>query len=147
MAALAKFIAILSGAIFTGAALYISVVEHPARMAAGSGVALSQFRQMYPRAAPLQASAAGICGLAGVIAALMSRQVGWLIGGLMVASAIPFTLLVMLSTNHRLLASDSPGEDEAARLLVSWGKMHWVRTVASVCGLLLMLGTAFLGLR
>src|SRR5207253_5275086 len=87
MAALAKFIAILSGAIFTGAALYISLVEHPARMAAGSGVALSQFRQMYPRAAPLQASAAGICGLAGVIAALMSRQVGWLIGGLMVASA------------------------------------------------------------
>ena len=144
MFAVAKFVAILSGAIFSGAALYISLVEHPARMAAGIGVALTQFRQMYPRAAPLQASAAGTCGLAGLIAALMSRQWGWLIGGLMVASAIPFTLVVMLATNHQLLASESPGEDEAALLLESWGRMHWVRTVASVAGLVTLLGTAFL---
>jgi len=35
MRQLAEFIAVLSGALFTGAAVYITFVEHPARMQCG----------------------------------------------------------------------------------------------------------------
>jgi hypothetical protein len=45
---------------------------------------------------------------------------------------IPFTLLVILPTNQRLL---DPGLDrgsaEAALLLARWGRLHAVRSVAS----------------
>ena len=55
-------------------------------------------------------------------------------------SVIPFTLLVILPTNKRLL---SPALDrrsaEAERLLAQWGALHAVRSVLSGMALLLFL--------
>jgi hypothetical protein len=53
---------------------------------------------------------------------------------------IPFTLIVILPTNKRLL---SPALDrrsaEAERLLARWGRLHTVRSVLSGLALLLFL--------
>ena len=57
MAAL-EFIAIMCSALFAGAALYISLLEPPARMSAGVSVALQEFRPSYRRAAVFQVSMA-----------------------------------------------------------------------------------------
>jgi hypothetical protein len=48
---LAHFIAVMCSGLFAGAAIYISLVEHPARMEAGLTVALAEFGPSYRRAA------------------------------------------------------------------------------------------------
>ena len=103
-----KVIATLCAALFTGGALYVSLVEHPARMA-DMVIALREFRHSYRRAAPWQASTAVICFLTAVLLSALTTEWWWAIGGLTVGAVVPFTLLVMLPTNNHLL-------DEKARL-------------------------------
>ncbi len=41
-----------AAALFAGGALYVSLVEHPARLATGPPMAVAQFRTSYPRGSP-----------------------------------------------------------------------------------------------
>jgi hypothetical protein len=84
-----EMIALLCAALFAGASIYVSVVEHPARMSAGLGVALAQFRPSYRRAAVMQ-SALAIVGFAASLAAYASGR-GWpaLLGGLFLNFVAP----------------------------------------------------------
>jgi hypothetical protein len=50
-----QFIAVLAATLFTGAAIYINVAEHPARMEWGTAVAAKVFGPSYRRAAVMQA--------------------------------------------------------------------------------------------
>ena len=128
----AGVVAALAGGVFAGAAIYISLVEHPARLACGTAIALTEFRPSYRRAAVMQASLAAVGALAALLAWWSSARPGWLVGGLLLAGVIPFTLLVVLPTNKRLLDETlDAGSNEAARLLARWGRLHGVRTVAS----------------
>jgi uncharacterized membrane protein len=127
-----ELVATLCAGLFAGAAVYITFVEHPARLECGTAVAATEFGPSYRRAAVMQASLAAI----GLLAALA----GWvrgggplvLLGGLLLGLVIPFTLIVILPTNKRLL---DPGLDrsspQAAALLARWGRLHAVRSVAS----------------
>jgi hypothetical protein len=55
MLVLLKFIAIISAAVFAGAALYINVAEHPARMVLDTRFAAAQWAPSYRRATWMQA--------------------------------------------------------------------------------------------
>ena len=46
-----RFVAILSAVLFSGAAMYINLVEHPARMECGTRLAATEFGPSYRRAA------------------------------------------------------------------------------------------------
>ena len=59
-------IAALAGGLFTGAAIYITFVEHPARVSCGSALAVTEFQPSYKRAAVMQASLALIGAGAGI---------------------------------------------------------------------------------
>lgn len=61
-----EFIATLSAGLFTGGAIYISLVEHPARMSCGSTLAITEFAPSYKRAAIMQAFLAAISFLSAV---------------------------------------------------------------------------------
>ncbi|MGQ0593767.1 MAG: DUF1772 domain-containing protein [Gammaproteobacteria bacterium] len=66
--------------------------------------------------------------------------VWWLIGGLLLGSVIPFTLLVIMPTNNRLVNPDlDKGSEFARQLLFRWGKLHVVRSVLSVLALIIFL--------
>jgi hypothetical protein len=64
----------------------------------------------------------------------------WLVAGVILGSVIPFTLIVILPTNKKLL---SPTLDrrslEAKRLLARWGRLHAVRSILSGIALLLLM--------
>ncbi|MCZ6873451.1 MAG: DUF1772 domain-containing protein [bacterium] len=123
-------IATLAAGIFGGAALYINVAEHPARMECGTAVATTVFAPSYRRAALMQASLAGVGLLAGVGAWLQGGEIWWLAAGLILGSVIPFTFLAIMPTNKQLLATGLNKESaEAATLLRRWGQLHAVRTV------------------
>ncbi|CAN5142678.1 hypothetical protein BH24PSE2_BH24PSE2_05170 [soil metagenome] len=61
---------------------------------------------------------------------LLTAQVQWLVGALLMFTVIPFTLLVIMSTNRQLLTHDGEGDMEsAAGLLSRWNRLHAVRSV------------------
>jgi hypothetical protein len=58
--------------------------------------------------------------------------VGWLIGGVLLGLVIPFTLIVILPTNRKLLSPSLDKESpEARELLDRWGRLHAVRSLLS----------------
>ena len=136
---LLDLIALLSTGLFAGAALYVTLVEHPARLQCGLVAAVTEFGPSYRRAAVLQASLAAVGGLAGVAAWSRGHGPAALIAGLLLAAIIAFTLIVILPTNKRLLDPTlDPGSAEAATLLARWGHQHAVRTVAGAVAFLLL---------
>jgi uncharacterized membrane protein len=134
--AIARSIAILCTALFAGAALYVSLVEHPARMSAGMNIALAEFAPSYHRGARMQAPLALVAFLASLAAWGLDAGLWWLIAGLLIGVAIPFTLIVIKRVNTQLLASArNPQSPEARELLVRWGQLHAVRTALSLAAL------------
>ena len=77
-----EFAAILSCALFAGAALYINVAEHPARMQCGTELAATVFGPSYKRAAVMQVALA--------LVAAISAMASWSINGF----SFSFTFLV-----------------------------------------------------
>jgi uncharacterized membrane protein len=140
LTAIAELIATLSSTLFTGASIYINLVEHPARMQAGTRVALAEFAPSYKRATVTQVSLA-VAGFLSALVAWRSRSdAGWLIGGVLLLSVIPFTALAILPTNKKLLDPETANDLELAEgLLTRWGRLHAVRSVLSLASLLTFL--------
>ena len=64
---LLALLALISATLFTGAALYISLVEHPARLGLDDAPLLAQWQPSYKAALPIQAGLAVIGGVLGTI--------------------------------------------------------------------------------
>ena len=138
MREIAEFIAVLACALFSGAAVYISFVEHPARMECGTEIATAEFRPSYRRATIMQATLAALGLLSSVAAWLKGAPMWWLAGGLLLGGVIPFTLIAILPTNKQLMnARLSLESTQATTLLTRWAKLHAVRSVLSTLALLL----------
>jgi hypothetical protein len=137
---IAEFVAVLTCGLFTGASVYINLVEHPARMECGVEVAATEFAPSYRRATIMQASLAALGLISSIAAWLAGATFWWLVAGALLGSVIPFTLFAILPTNKLLL---SPALDrrsaETKRLLARWGRLHTVRSVLSGAALLLFL--------
>jgi uncharacterized membrane protein len=55
-------------------------------------------------------------------------------------AVVPFTLIVILPTNKKLLDPSLDKSSESARnLLQKWGRLHAVRTVLSLAALMILL--------
>ena len=117
-------------ALFAGGALYVSLVEHPARLATGPPMGVAQFRTSYPRAARLQGGLAALGSLAAIGAWIRGAPGGWLAAGIVLGLVVPYTLVIVLPTNRRLLDRTLlPDAPETRRLLRRWGALHAVRTL------------------
>jgi hypothetical protein len=136
----ALIVAAMCSGLFAGAAIYISAVEHPARISAGNDVALREFAPSYHRATIMQASLAVVGCLAGLWSAWILRD-GWVgLGALLLGSVVPFTLVVILPTNKRLLEpSLDPKSRTATELLLRWGRLHAIRSLLSAIAFVLFL--------
>ena len=130
---LVTLVAILACAFFAGAATYINLVEHPARLSCGTEIAARQWAPSYQRATVMQASLAVMAGVAGALRWLQSGDILWLGGAVAILAVVPVTLVVILPTNKRLL---EPGRDlasaETRTLLVAWGRLHAIRSLLSL---------------
>ena len=140
----AEFLAILCAAVFAGAAIYINLVEHPARMSLDTRAAAAQWAPSYRRATLMQAPLAILSFLAGCTAWFLGGGAAWLIAALLIGAVVPFTLIVIKPANDKLLA---PGRDLASAdtraLLERWGRLHAVRSLLSVLSTVVMLWQLF----
>jgi len=135
---LAEALATFCCAVFFGAAVYISLVQQPAALETGAEFAVRFFTPMYRRAAVMQASLAIVGGLASLTAYLLGAGRAWLLSAVLIAGVIPFTLLVVEPVNQEIRTVD-PSAGEAVELLMRWGRLHWVRTLASGTALVICL--------
>lgn len=140
MLAALQFIATLCAALFAGAAIYINVAEHPARMQIDARAAALQWAPSYKRATWMQAPLAIVSFLAGSLAWLLGGGLLWLVAALCIGAVVPITFLVIMPTNRRLLATDSDrGPAETRQLLARWARLHGLRSLAAASATLLML--------
>ncbi len=125
--------ALLFATLFAGAALYITLVEHPARLGLADGPLLAQWQPSYKRALPIQSGLAVAGGAAGLILAYLSADWRWAAGSILLLANWPFTLFVIMPVNKRLMAMHESDADAVSRaMLVQWGKLHNVRSALGV---------------
>ena len=104
---LTEFLALFLCGTFFGAAVYISIAQHPATMKTGIPFATAFFPPMYSLAAPMQIVAAVGGTLAGVAQWLLGGTLHWIVGALLLLFVIPYTLLVLKPINDQLLDANA----------------------------------------
>jgi Domain of unknown function (DUF1772) len=138
--AVLKFFAILTASIFAGAALYINLVEHPARMTLDTKSAALEWAPSYARATWMQAPLAALSLIAGLGAWLLGGGSGWAVAAVLIGAVVPFTLVGIMPTNQALQTSGRDlASPETRALLRRWAGLHAVRTVLSLAATILYL--------
>ena len=128
-----QFIAIFSCMIFAGAAIYINIAEHPARLECGTELAATVFVPSYNRASLMQAALALISTFSSVIVWFLGGSTLWLVGAVFIFFVVPFTLIVIMPTNTKLKSPDLNKSAESTRALLEyWGKLHFIRSLSSL---------------
>jgi len=123
-------LALVTAAMFTGAAIYVNVAEQPARLALSDGALLRQWKLSYDRAAIMQASLALISAIFGAVAFWQSANWAWLVAALVIFANWPYTLLAIRPTNNILHRVDDVRADQSTRKLIErWGVLHAIRSV------------------
>lgn len=138
-------LALISAALFTGAAFYINWAEQPARLRLDDRALLAQWKPSYQRGFAMQASLA----LFGFFVAAMTWMHGgnwmWMAGGLVLAANWPYTLLVIMPVNRELEATAPAEAGPRSRALIErWGRLHAGRTALGTVATLLMGIASFL---
>src|SRR6266566_6925589 len=135
----AEIVSFICTSLFAGAALYVSVVEHPARLACSTDIALAEWRPSYKRAAIMQVILAAGGVLAAIGAYMAGRGTSVLVAAIVLATVVPWTLIVIMPTNKELLnptrVATTPDTDV---LLRKWGRLHVIRTVASLLAVVIL---------
>jgi hypothetical protein len=131
-------LALIVAALFTGAAIYVNVAEHPARMRLDDRSLLVQWKPSYARGAVMQASLAILGFLLALVSWWTSGNGLWLLGALAIIAPWPWTLLAIMPTNHTLESLDPARDGERSRaLLRKWGRLHAVRSAMGVAATLI----------
>ena len=125
----AGLLALVAAALFAGAALFVNVAEHPARLTLDDAALLAQWKPSYKRGARMQAPLALIGFALALLAWWQTGGAAYLIGGLVLVANWPFTLLAIMPTNKALMATEPQAAGpETRRLLELWARLHAVRT-------------------
>lgn len=122
--------ALLLATLFSGAAVYIVIAEHPARRTIPPAAQIVQWKSSYGHAAVMQAGLALLAGLAGVAVWVRWGELFFLAGGLVMWAAIAYTFAVMWRLNSRLKGTppEAAGAETVA-MLGRWGRLHAGRTL------------------
>jgi len=118
---LVGLLALTVAAIFTGAAFYINLAEQPARLGLDDRAALQEWKPSYKAGFAMQATLAVVGFVLGVFQWLISGELTWLLGAILLFANWPFTFLAIMPTNNALMAAplDTAGRQSRA-LLERW---------------------------
>ena len=133
-------LALTVAAVFSGAAIYVSVAEQPARLRIDDKALLQEWQPSYKRGAAMQASIAIVACVLGLIAWWQTGGFAFLVGAVLIILPWPWTLIAMMPTNRVLGAMDAgAGNPQTRSLIVRWGDLHRVRVALGVLATLAFL--------
>lgn len=131
----------ISIGMFAGGAIYINVVEHPARMTLmDTKTCHKQWKESFDRARVFQGRLAllGAVSSVGVYFCKPSSGLTFLLGGCTMALIFPYTIFILKPASidpiyadyDKLVARDS--EEFVRNTIEKWNKYHAVRSVLSL---------------
>ena len=137
---LAGQLALIVAALFSGAAVYINVAEQPARLDLDDRALLTQWKPAYKRGFAMQAPLAIIGFLLGLVAWWQTGHWSWLLGAAILIANWPYTLVVIMPTNQRLMTTEPASAWAESRALIEkWATLHAVRTMLGFAATLIFL--------
>jgi len=136
---LSGLLALAFSAAFCGAALYLNLVEQPARLALDDRALLSEWRPSDRRGFVLLASLALLGSVLALATYFEGQDLRWLIGALILVASWPYTYFAIVPVTNRILML--PGNDAAAaRVLVrTWGLLELGQTGIGVVASIIFL--------
>jgi hypothetical protein len=130
-------LALATAAVFAGAASYISLVEQPARLRLSHGAMLSEWQPAYKKGVAMQAPLALLSFLLGLVSWWQTGEAVWLLGSVLMLANWPYTLLVLMPVNKRLMTTDvAAASAETGDLVGRWGALHAGRTALGVAAVI-----------
>jgi hypothetical protein len=133
-------LALAIAAAFTGAAIYINIAEQPARLQLDDGSLLAEWKLAYRRGYMMQASFAIVGGFFGVVAFFSTFEWRWLLGAAVLFTNWPYTILVIMPINHRLMNTRLDAATAETRLMIGrWGILHAGRSALGLVATLVFL--------
>ncbi len=123
-------LALVFAALFAGAAFYINFAEQPARLKLEPKYLLIQWAPSYKSGFIMQSTLAVLSGLAGIYSYTQTQDWRWILGAAFILANWPYTLLVIMPTNRKLLATrENDINATTIDLIRHWGKLHAARTI------------------
>lgn len=133
-------LALISAAIFSGAALYISAVEHPARLGLDHRSLLTEWKPAYKRGTAMQAPLAVGGFVLGVVAWWQTGHPAWVVGALLMIANWPVTFFAIMPTNNKLMMIEpAMAGPESRAMIETWGALHQIRTALGLAASLTFL--------
>ncbi len=149
MALILHTVALVIAGLFAGGAMMQTVVDHPARRAAGGFCAIEQMQQSLGRADPYMPILATIGAVTGLGAYFMGARIVDLFAALLfVAIGIhTFTFIIPINKRIKAFRPSDPDVSPILALMRRWGFLHAARSVAGTLALVLLATANFLPLR
>lgn len=136
-------LALTTAALFTGAAIYINIAEHPARLKLDDAALLTEWKPSYKNGRIMQAGLAAASGLLARIAFFFGWNYRWLLGALLILAPWPYTLYIIAPTNNTLMAVEPANIGPNARAMIQkWGWLHAGRSAMGAAATLVFLWAA-----
>src|SRR5260370_41112172 len=99
--------------------------DQPARLQLDDRGLLAEWQPSYKRGFAMQAPLAILAGILGVAAFFVSYDWRWLLGAAVIVANWPYTLLVIVPTNKKLIATaPEAAGPEARRTGEHWAALH-----------------------
>ena len=115
--------------LFLGAALYINVVEQPARLALDARSMVREWVPSNRRAFVMLSLLAIISAILAYVDYARTGDVRWIIGGTVILGNLPYAYFVIVPVNIWLCAIPADAPRSPTRdLMRDWGLLEWGQT-------------------
>ncbi len=122
----AGLVALCFASAFSGSAIYISIVEQPARLSMDSQGMLAEWKPSDRRAVVLLGTLALVSAIFGFVDYSSSHDLRWLLGATVIIASWPYMFFLLVPINNRLLAASGAEVGPLSREFIrDWGFLEW----------------------
>jgi uncharacterized membrane protein len=134
-----QLLAVIIAGIITGGAWAYTLEIHPALMKARPSSSLDVFSPMFHHANKMQPLLGTVVAIVTLIVSFMTGNWYWFVTALIMQIIGPYTIIVLMPLNRRLMAEDAdPNSPALLEDLRRWGGLHLVRTLINTLGFVLL---------